>query len=274
MKWQGRRGSANVRDRRGGAGIIGGGIGAVVLTILALFLGIDPEQVVQIDSPGAGSYTEAEDSLARFTSVVLADTEEVWHRIFREEVGQPYREPSLILFSGAVTSACGFAQAAMGPFYCPLDESVYIDLRFFEEMDARLGAPGDFAQAYVVAHEVGHHVQTLLGISQQVHEARRSRPEREANAMSVRLELQADCFAGVWANRAEREWAILERGDVEEALGAASAVGDDRLQQAAGSGRVVPESFTHGTSAQRMSWFDRGFRSGDPARCDTFSARD
>ncbi|HUE96618.1 MAG TPA: neutral zinc metallopeptidase, partial [Longimicrobiaceae bacterium] len=273
MRWKGRRGSTNVQDRRGaGVGLVGGGIGAVILTILALVLGVDPGTVVQAPSSTAPP-SAAEDSLVQFVSVVLADTEEVWEQIFREELGQQYLVPDLVIFSGAVQSACGFAQAAVGPFYCPLDQDVYLDLSFFADLHAHLGAPGDFAQAYVIAHEVGHHVQTLLGISQQVHAARGSGPEAEANALSVRLELQADCFAGVWANRAHQEWQILEPGDIEEALAAASAVGDDRLQSAT-RGEVVPESFTHGTSAERMQWFDRGFRAGTPAECDTCAAAD
>ena len=271
MKWQGRRGSGNVQDRRGrGVGMVGGGIGAVVLTILALVLGFDPSEVVPVDPGAQGPPPAADDTLASFVSVGLADTEEVWHGIFREQVGTAYREPSLVLFSGAVQSACGFAQSAVGPFYCPADENVYIDLSFFRDLDRTLGAPGDFAQAYVIAHEVGHHVQTLLGTSEQVRAARGSLGEAGSNELSVRQELQADCYAGVWANRAHREWGILEPGDVEEALGAASAVGDDRLQGAR-PGEVVPESFTHGTSAQRMGWFDVGLRTGDPAECDTFS---
>jgi uncharacterized protein len=270
MRWQGRRGSANVKDRRGaGAGLVGGGIGAVILTILALVLGVDPGEVVQVESPTSGPTSAAEDSLARFVSVVLADTEDVWHQIFREEVGQVYREPTLVLFSGAVQSACGFAQSAVGPFYCPLDEQVYLDLSFFRDLEVKLGAPGDFAQAYVVAHEVGHHVQTLLGITEQLHASRALQSEREANAMSVRFELQADCLAGVWAHRAERQFQILEPGDIEDALGAASAVGDDRLRGAT-RGEIVPESFTHGTSAQRMQWFETGFRTGSAQACNTF----
>jgi uncharacterized protein len=273
MRWQGRRGSANVQDRRGsGTALVGGGLGAVVLAVIAMLLGVDPGEVLQTDNPAApGRTTAAEDSMARMVSVVLADTEEVWDQIFREQVGAPYQEPTLVLFSGAVQSRCGFAQAAVGPFYCPLDRTVYIDLSFFRDLDARLGAPGDFAQAYVVAHEVGHHVQTLLGISEQVHNARSQLDPSEGNALSVRQELQADCMAGVWANRAHQNWGILEPGDIEEALGAASAVGDDRLQRA-GRGEIVPESFTHGTSAQRMRWFQTGFRTGDPSACDTFSA--
>ncbi len=270
MRWRGRRGSQNVEDRRGTSPVaVGGGIGAVILVLMALVLGVDPGVVLQEGNRGASPPSAAEDSLARFTSVVLADTEEVWEQIFRQELGQGYREPRLVLFSGAVESACGFAQAAVGPFYCPLDESVYIDLRFYEDLRRRLGAPGDFAQAYVIAHEVGHHVQTLLGISEEVHTRRQYLSQQEANALSVRQELQADCFAGVWAHRAEAMLQILEPGDVQEALGAASAVGDDRLQQA-GRGYVVPESFTHGTSEQRMRWFQRGFQSGDVRDCDTF----
>lgn len=247
----------------------GGGVGAIILTIVVMLLGGDPEEVLQQSGTTAPPPTAADDTLAQFISVVLADTEEAWHAVFQEELGQPYVEPALVLFSGSVQSACGFAQSAMGPFYCPLDQHVYIDLSFYQDLRSQMGAPGDFAQAYVVAHEVGHHVQTLLGISEQVHALRQRVGGTEANELSVRQELQADCFAGVWANRAQEMWGILEPGDIEEALGAASAVGDDRLQQA-GQGRIVPESFTHGTSAQRMSWFDRGFRSGSPSACDTF----
>jgi uncharacterized protein len=272
MKWRGRRGSANVQDRRGmGPAAAGGGIGVVILTLLALFMGADPEDVIQTAGGGgpAATTTAEEDSLARFSSVVLADTEDVWHRIFQEEMGEAYREPQLVLFSGIVRSACGTAQSAMGPFYCPLDESVYIDLSFYHDLREQLGAPGDFAQAYVIAHEVGHHVQTLLGISEQVHRRRQVAGEVEGNELSVRQELQADCFAGVWANRAQEMHAILEPGDVQEALGGASAVGDDRLQQS--RGEIVPETFTHGTSEQRMRWFMAGFESGRPDRCDTFA---
>ena len=254
-----------------GPAAAGGGIGVVILTLLALFMGADPEDVIQTAGGGgpAATTTAEEDSLARFSSVVLADTEDVWHRIFQEEMGEAYREPQLVLFSGIVRSACGTAQSAMGPFYCPLDESVYIDLSFYHDLREQLGAPGDFAQAYVIAHEVGHHVQTLLGISEQVHRRRQVAGEVEGNELSVRQELQADCFAGVWANRAQEMHAILEPGDVQEALGGASAVGDDRLQQS--RGEIVPETFTHGTSEQRMRWFMAGFESGRPDRCDTFA---
>ncbi len=273
MRWRGRRGSQNVEDRRGMGGVaVGGGIGAVVLTLIALALGVDPGVVLQGGPPGeAPARSAAEDEQAQFVSVVLADTEEVWHQIFQQQVGQPYREPRLVLFSGATQSECGFAQAAIGPFYCPPGQSVYIDLSFFNDLQRRLGAPGDFARAYVIAHEVGHHVQTLLGISQDVQARSRRLSQGEANALSVRQELQADCFAGVWANRAHQMNQILEPGDIEEALGAASAIGDDRLQRQ-GQGYVVPESFTHGTSAQRVRWFRRGFESGDPQTCDTFGA--
>ncbi len=270
MRWQGRRGSSNIQDRRGARGLAaGGGVGAIILTIVVMLLGGDPEEVLQQTSSPAPP-TAADDTLAQFISVVLADTEEAWEAIFQDELGRPYTEPTLVLFSGSVQSACGFAESAMGPFYCPLDQQVYIDLSFYNDLRSRMGAPGDFAQAYVVAHEVGHHVQNLLGISEQVHSLRQRVGGAEANALSVRQELQADCFAGVWASRAQQMWGVLEPGDLEEALGAASAVGDDRLQQA-GQGRIVPESFTHGTSAQRMSWFDRGFRNGSPTACDTFA---
>jgi hypothetical protein len=203
-------------------------------------------------------------------SVVLADTEDVWGELFRGS-GQTYRQPTLVLFSGEVQSACGFAEAAMGPFYCPGDQKLYLDMRFFNDLAQRHDAPGDFAQAYVVAHEVGHHVQTLLGVSKQVHAARQRAGESEGNALQVRMELQADCFAGVWAHHANRARQILEPGDTEEALAAAAGVGDDRLQLQA-RGHVVPESFTHGSSEQRMQWFSRGMKSGDPGQCDTFKA--
>lgn len=261
-----------MQDRRGVSPIVaGGGAGAIIIAIIVMLLGGDPEDVTQSGTPTSAPLTAAEDSLARFVSVVLADTEEAWQALFREDLGQRYRAPTLVLFSGTVNSACGFAQAAMGPFYCPLDEHIYIDLSFYRDLRDRLGAPGDFAQAYVIAHEVGHHVQTILGISDEVHARRQAVGGTEANDLSVRQELQADCFAGVWANRAEEMWGILEPGDVQEALGAASAVGDDRVQQA-GQGRVVPESFTHGTAEQRMRWFDWGLRDGSPVTCDTFAA--
>jgi uncharacterized protein len=273
MRWQGRRASTNVQDRRGaGPGMIaGGGIGAVILTILALVLGVDPSAVVPTSPTTTGSPPAANDSSAQFAAVIMGTTEDVWGAIFPEKFGRPYQPAGLVLFSGGTSSQCGFAQSAVGPFYCPLDQQVYLDLDFYEDLARKLGAPGDFAQAYVIAHEVGHHVQTLIGVTEQVQGARQSGSEAESNELSVRTELQADCFAGVWANRGPKEWQILDPGDVEEALGAASAVGDDRLQRAA-TGQIVPESFTHGTSEQRSRWFGRGFQSGDPNTCDTFGA--
>jgi len=211
----------------------------------------------------------AEDEAADFVSVVLADTEDVWRAIFQAS-GRNYQEPVLVIFDGAVRSACGLGQSAMGPFYCPGDRKVYIDLSFFRDLRQRFGAPGDFAQAYVIAHEVGHHVQTLIGVSDKVQSLKRQASRAEANAIQVKMELQADCFAGVWARRADRARSILEKGDIEEALGAAEAIGDDRLQRQA-QGHVVPESFTHGTSRQRQRWFSKGFETGDPQACDTFS---
>lgn len=280
MRWQFGRRSDNVEDRRGmggGGAAIGGGIGTLILALIALALGVDPSIVLQqsgnIPSPPGQTSTARlnpqEQELADFISVVLADTEDVWHEVFRE-MGSTYQEPKLVLFSGAVQSACGYAQSAMGPFYCPADQKVYLDLSFYQDLRDRHNAPGDFAQAYVVAHEVGHHVQTLLGISSQVNEARQRVGDRQANELSVRLELQADCFAGVWANRAQAARQVLEPGDVEEALNAASQIGDDRLQRQ-GQGYVVPDSFTHGSSQQRMRWFTRGIQSGDLRQCDTFS---
>lgn len=278
MRWQGGRRSSNVQDRRGmGSGLmIGGGAGAIVLALIAALFGIDPGVVLQQGGGGApppsgGGAPPADDEMAQFVSAVLAYTEDTWDGVFREEGLGDYPEPTLVLFSGAVQSACGFAQAAVGPFYCPLDQQVYIDLSFYDQLRRELGAGGDFAQAYVIAHEVGHHVQTVLGISEQVQAASRGVGREEANALSVRQELQADCFAGVWANRTEAANAILEAGDIEEALNAASAIGDDRLQRQA-QGYVVPESFTHGTSAQRTRWFTRGLQEGRIQACDTFSA--
>jgi uncharacterized protein len=279
MRWAGRRGSSNVEDRRGtrfrGAGGIG--LGTIVLALVALYFGQDPSVVLQNVQPSQQAeqvpYEESADEaqLREFISVVLADTEETWGAIFGMN-GSTYQEPTLVLFSGAVESACGFAQAAVGPFYCPADRKVYIDLSFYRDLQSRFGAPGDFAQAYVIAHEVGHHVQTLLGISERNMAARRGASESEANALSVRQELQADCFAGVWAHNANRDRQLLEPGDIEEGLNAASAIGDDRLQQQS-RGYVAPESFTHGSSEQRMRWFKRGYDSGDVNVCDTFAER-
>ena len=279
MRWRGGRRSKNIEDRRGKrAGVLGGGIGTIVIILAAMYFGIDPNllmrgvETVSVSTSG-GSQPSAEDlandPLADMISVVVADTEDVWTEIFAAE-GLRYEEPTLVLFTGATRSACGMGQAAMGPFYCPADKNAYIDLSFYDDLRARYKAPGDFAQAYVIAHEVGHHVQNLLGVSGQVHRMKQQVSKTEANALSVRLELQADCFAGVWANHADRARNILESGDVEEALNAASAIGDDRLQRQS-RGTVVPESFTHGTSAQRQRWFRIGIESGDPDRCDTFN---
>lgn len=279
MRWQGRRGSSNVEDRRGVRyGRAGGiGIGTIVLALIAMYFGQDPSVVLQNaqQSTPTGEQVPYEEGaeeaqLREFISVVLADTEETWGQIF-STAGQTYEQPKLVLFSGAVESACGFAQAAVGPFYCPPDRKVYIDLSFYQELQSRFGAPGDFAQAYVVAHEVGHHVQTLLGISERNMAARQRASEAEANALSVRQELQADCFAGIWAHNADRSRQLLEQGDIEEGLNAASAIGDDRLQKQS-RGYVAPESFTHGSSEQRVRWFKRGFESGDVKTCDTFAA--
>jgi predicted metalloprotease len=250
---------------------------SLVLVVVVMLLGGDPRALLQQmqQNPPAnrapGQINPAEDELSQFVSVVLADTEEVWSELFRRR-GGVYRKPTLVLFSGTVRSACGFQNAATGPFYCPSDQQVYIDLSFFEEMNQRLGAPGDFAQAYVIAHEVGHHVQNLLGTSDRVHEAGERVSKAENNRLSVRLELQADFYAGVWAHHAQQNWQILEEGDIEEAMNAANAIGDDRLQQQA-RGYVVPESFTHGTSEQRTRWFIRGLRTGDMDQGDTFAVR-
>jgi predicted metalloprotease len=263
------------RGRAGRAGGIGG-IGIIVIALIAIFLGVDPSFVFQGGSPPGSSYQQAPAprsaaaaELKDFVSVILADTEDTWHALF-DQMDRTYQEPTLVLFSGAVDSACGTASAAVGPFYCPGDRQVYIDLGFYKELSDRFGAPGDFAQAYVLAHEVGHHVQTLLGISDQARSVRATLGEADANALSVRQELQADCFAGIWAHHADRSRQILEQGDIEEGLRAASAIGDDRLQRQA-QGYVVPESFTHGSSAQRVRWFRTGFEEGELAACDTFS---
>jgi len=286
MRLDNENASDNVEDRRGMAmpgGRAGGvGIGTIVLALVAsYFFGVDPGTVIEVANqfqsgqPAAVATPTrrppAEDAAAQFVAKVLGSTERTWHEIFRAG-GERYVEPKLVLFSGATPTACGTGEAAMGPFYCPGDRKVYIDLAFYRDLKTRFRAPGDFAQAYVIAHEVGHHVQHLLGISDKVQaERQRARNPARANALSVRLELQADCFAGVWAARANEARHILEDGDVEEALTAASAIGDDRLQQQT-NGRVAPDSFTHGSSAQRVRWFKRGLDSGDMARCDTFAA--
>ena len=278
MRSDGRQ-SDNIEDRRGFGGplVAGGGIGTVVILLLALFFGFDPRVILQGDAPTSPPATQqapspsasprGHDDLRDFVATVLADTEDTWRALF-SRMGREYRDPKLVLFNGAVQSACGIAGTATGPFYCPQDQKVYLDLDFFRALRERFRAPGDFAQAYVIAHEVGHHVQKQLGISDRVM-AERRRAGAQANVASVRLELQADCFAGIWAHHAERTRHILEAGDVEEALNAAAAIGDDRLQRQA-QGRVAPETFTHGTSKQRVQWFTRGIESGDLRRCDTF----
>lgn len=288
MRWQDLRRSSNIEDRRGmggfgggfriGGGGIGGrlGIGGVVIVLLAsAIFGIDPRILLDGGMPvpveqSRPSSNPADKEARDFVAAVLGDTEQTWGELFRRN-GQTYREPRLVLFSGAVDSACGFAQSAMGPFYCPPDQRIYIDLSFFAELRQRFRAPGDFAQAYVIAHEVGHHVQNLLGIAERVRTAQQRLPRAQANAYQVRMELQADCFSGLWAHHADRARRVLEEGDIEEALNAASAIGDDRLQRQA-QGRVVPDSFTHGTSAQRVRWFRRGLESGELKTCDTFGA--
>jgi uncharacterized protein len=295
MRWQLGRKSQNIEDRRGLSRTRGfplprgipmsrgvrrgglGGIGLIVFVLIALFLGVDPSLLFQSDTVTEVPYAEApgtqppaDDEMGQFVATVLGFTEDTWGALFKQ-MGRTYREPTLVMFSGQVASGCGFAQAAIGPFYCPADEKVYIDLSFFRELHDRFGAPGDFAQAYVIAHEVGHHVQNLLGIAQEVQSVRQQVGETEANTLSVMMELQADCLAGIWAHHTERGEQILERGDIEEGLNAAAAIGDDRLQRQA-QGYVVPDAFTHGSSAQRMRWFREGLDSGNLQACDTFSA--
>lgn len=279
MRWEFGRRSNNVEDRRGGGvpgTVVGGGIGTVIIVLVSLFLGIDPNVFLNGGSeqapPPQSTTTQKspqDQQLTEFVSVVLADTEDTWSTLFRQ-MGRTYRQPKLVLYSGAVRSGCGSAQASMGPFYCPADEKVYIDLSFYRDLKNRYGAPGDFAQAYVIAHEIGHHVQTQLGISQQVQALRQRANQAQANQLLVRLELQADCFAGVWAHHAQKTRNILEQGDIEEAINAAASIGDDRLQSQA-QGYAVPETFTHGTSQQRVNWFTQGIRTGDINQCDTFS---
>jgi predicted metalloprotease len=282
MLWQGRRESENVEDVRGSGGgrriAVGGGIGAVVLIILYLLLGGDPQalfdsqQQIQLSQPRQIDSQAPRDEASKFVAVVLADTEDAWHQIFRQ-IGREYEEPRLVLFTDQIRSGCGFASGASGPFYCPEDRRVYIDLGFNRILQERLGAGGDFAQAYVIAHEVGHHVQNLLGITDWMKSLRGRVSESQYNQLSVRLELQADFLAGVWARYADRVKRIVESGDIEEAMRAAAAVGDDRLQYRS-RGYVVPDSFTHGTSEQRVRWFRRGYESGDLRQGDTFNAPD
>lgn len=280
MRWRGERQSSNIEDRRGmGAGkmAVGGGLGTIVIMILALLFGFNPQQLLeQLPASQPAPQTSSrpqnpqQDELKQFVSVVLAKSEDVWTEVFRQN-GSQYREPTLVLFTDQVRSACGMAGAAVGPFYCPADEKVYIDLSFYEQLRREFNAPGDFAQAYVVAHEVGHHVQNLLGISERVDRMQRQVSEEEANQLSVRLELQADFFAGMFARYVQNQ-GVLEAGDIEEALRAASAVGDDQIQRRT-SGYVVPDSFTHGSSEQRLRWFRRGYETGDIRQGDTFKTR-
>ncbi len=282
MRWQTGRRSGNVEDRRGqriGRRVAGGSIGTVILVLVAMYLGVDPSIVLQSRTgaslstsyPPQTSSLPTNDAMRDFVSVVLADTEDTWRELFRQ-MNKTYQDPTLVLFSNAVNSACGYARAAVGPFYCPADSKLYIDLSFYQDMKQRFQAPGDFAQAYVIAHEIGHHVQNLLGIAPRIQARREQVDEVQANALSVMMELQADCFAGVWAHHADRTRHILETGDVEEALNAASAIGDDRLQRRS-MGYVIPESFTHGSSAQRVYWFRQGLTSGDIRDCNTFQAQ-
>ena len=282
MRTDGRE-SGNVEDRRGMGGIpgggrtIGGGIGVLVVAVAAMFFGIDPRIVLGLlggtEQPASPTSVEApaskpQDQMGRFVSVVLADTEDTWQALFKQ-MGRTYEEPRLVLFTQATPTACGTGQSAMGPFYCPADRRVYIDLAFYRLLQERFKAPGDFAQAYVIAHEVGHHVQNLLGIMDKVQASRPRLSEAQNNALSVRVELQADCFAGLWAHHAQRSRQVLEQGDIEEALRAATAIGDDTLQRKT-QGTIVPESFTHGSAAQRTRWFRRGFEAGTVAACNTF----
>ncbi|OJW20224.1 MAG: hypothetical protein BGO49_04775 [Planctomycetales bacterium 71-10] len=286
MRWQGGRESENVEDRRGmSPAMVGGGIGTLIIILLGLFLGIDPRPLLQIfggGAPGGGpgappqrerELTEEEKQQGEFVRRLMAMTEDVWQEQFAK-MGKQYQDPTLVLFSGQVsTQGCGFASSAVGPFYCPGDQKVYIDLSFYDELASRFKSPGDFARAYVIAHEVGHHVQNLLGISEQVSRAQQQVDKAEANALSVRLELQADFLAGVWAHHIEKKEHVLETGDIESGLRAATAIGDDALQKQA-QGYVVPDSFTHGTSEQRVRWFTKGLQTGDVNQGDTFKAEE
>ncbi|CAM4259312.1 Metalloprotease [Bordetella tumbae] len=283
MRMDDSRESQNIEDRRSSGPRFGGrrgsiGIGTIVLALVAIYFGVDPSVVLQmadgtapVQQQQTSTQPPADDPQTRFVSKVLGETEDVWSTIFQENLNRQYVPPKMVLFRGATPTACGTGQSAMGPFYCPADSKVYIDLSFFDEMERQLNAPGDFAQAYVIAHEVGHHVQHLLGISDQVDQLRQRNPS-QANALSIRMELQADCFAGLWARRADQARNILESGDIEEGLNAATAIGDDTLQKKS-QGYVVPDAFTHGSSAQRVQWFKRGLDSGDLRQCDTFASK-
>ncbi len=280
MKWQGRRGSRNIEDRRG-RGSVGkaggvGGLGVILILVIGYFLGIDTSSLLSgtggtVTTQSSGEMTEADERAGAFVSVTLADTEDVWAEIFARQVGEPYRPPTLVLFKGATQSACGGASAATGPFYCPPEQKAYLDTDFFVTLDRQMGAGGDFAAAYVVAHEIAHHVQNQLGILGQVNRMRAQVSQQQSNALSVRTELQADCLSGIWARAVQEKFGTLERGDLEEALNAARQIGDDTLQKNAGR-RVQPHTFTHGSSDQRQRWFARGLQSGNIADCDTFSA--
>ncbi len=282
MRWKGREQSGNIEDRREISGkkmIAGGTIGTLIVVLIVWLLGGNPMEVINnLQSAGQAydssetTISPAEEELTQFVAVVLKDTEDVWHKLFNNS-GKSYREPKLVLYSSAVQSACGFSSSATGPFYCPGDEKVYIDLTFLEDLQQKLNATGDFAMAYIIAHEVGHHVQKLLGITERMEKLRRRVSEKEFNSYSVRLELQADFLAGIWAHHAQKMKNILEEGDIEEAINAAAAVGDDRIQLKS-QGYIVPDAFTHGTSQQRMSWFIKGYKTGDPDQGDTFSAED
>ena len=284
MKWEGRRQSDNVEDMRGQGGggggmVLKGGLGTLVLVVVVMLLGGDPKALLDMatSSPSGAPHSQVtgspqEEKLKELVGVVLADTEDVWDEQFRA-MGKVYEKPKLVIFSGSVRSGCGFADAQVGPFYCPADRTIYVDLSFFQELSDRFGAPGDFAQAYVIAHEVGHHVQNLLGISARLDEARGQVSEKEYNELSVRLELQADFLAGMWGKKAQEKFNFLEQGDLEEALNAANSIGDDTLQKQA-QGRVMPDAFTHGTSAQRVKWFKKGFQATSLAEGDTFRVRD
>jgi predicted metalloprotease len=280
MLWRGGRESGNVQDRRGMGGLaVGGGIGATVIAVIMYFFGGGSagDLVKTIQGNGEeqtqGATTQQNDEASKFVKVVLGYTEDTWHQVFHDQLNKEYTEPALVLFSNSTQSGCGFASAQTGPFYCPGDSKVYIDLSFYNQLQERFNAPGDFAMAYVIAHEVGHHVQNLLGISDEVHNQRQGLSETEYNRLSVKLELQADFLAGVWAHHTQQMKNILEAGDIEEALNAANAIGDDRLQKQS-QGQVVPDAFTHGTSAQRMKWFKKGFDTGDLRQGDTFNTTD